>query len=139
MPTYRYIECYYTELEDIIQLGVSDNESSIRAAFRNCISQYCSDHLENLKLISDDAVKSSLSMVRGYWEAKNTPAHSHLNEKYPDVRRHKSRFLLKLRFRHGRESRDAELLKYVVTTSKLLATFHFDEGKETRCSVTNGG
>ena len=128
MPTYRYIDCYYTELEDIIQLGVSDNESSIRAAFRNCISQYCSDHLENLKLISDDAVKASLRMVRGYWEAKNTPTHSHLNEKYPDVRRHKSRFLLKLRFRHGWDSRDAELLKYVVTTSKLLATFDFEEG-----------
>ncbi len=50
MPTYPHIETYYKELEDIIHFGGSDNESSIRAAFQNCLSQYCSDHRENLKL-----------------------------------------------------------------------------------------
>ena len=53
MPTYPHIETYYKELEDIIQFGGSDNESSIRAAFQTCLSQYCSDHRENLKLISE--------------------------------------------------------------------------------------
>ena len=81
MPTYPHIETYYKELEDIIQFGGSDNESSIRAAFQNCLSQYCSDHRENLKLIPelagpggipDGTVKDSLRMARGYWEAKDT-------------------------------------------------------------------
>ena len=81
MPTYPHIEHYYIELEDIIQFGGSDNESSIRAAFQNCLSQYCADHPENLKLIAelagpggipDGTVKDSLRMARGYWEAKDT-------------------------------------------------------------------
>ena len=81
MPTFQHIETYYKELEDIIQFGGSDNESSIRAAFQNCLSQYCSDHRENLKLIAelagpggipDGTVKDSLRMARGYWEAKDT-------------------------------------------------------------------
>ena len=59
----------------------SDNESSIRAAFQTCLSEYCSDHRENLKLIAelagpggipDGTVKDSLRMARGYWEAKDT-------------------------------------------------------------------
>ncbi len=74
MPTFPHIETYYQELEDIIQFGSSDNESSIRAAFQTCLSQYCSDHLENLKLIPelagpggipDGTVKDSLRMARG--------------------------------------------------------------------------
>ena len=81
MPTYPHIETYYQELEDIIQFGGSDNESSIRAAFQNCLSQYCANHRENLKLISelagpggipDGTVKDTLRMARGYWEAKDT-------------------------------------------------------------------
>ena len=81
MPTYPHIETYYKKLEDIIQFGGSDNESSIRAAFQICLSQYCSDHRENLKLIAelagpggipDGTVKDSLRMARGYWEAKDT-------------------------------------------------------------------
>ncbi len=81
MPTFPHIETYYKELEDIIQFGGSDNESSIRAAFQTCLSQYCSDHRENLKLIAelagpggipDGTVKDSLRMARGYWEAKDT-------------------------------------------------------------------
>ena len=81
MPTYPHIESYYTELNDLIQFGGSDNESSIRAAFQNCLSQYCSNHRENLKLIAelaaqggipDGTVKDSLRMARGYWEAKDT-------------------------------------------------------------------
>lgn len=76
MPTYPHIETYYQELEDTIQFGGSDNESSIRAAFQNCLSQYCSNHRENLKLIAelagpggiipDGTVKASLRMARGY-------------------------------------------------------------------------
>lgn len=77
MPTYPHIETYYKELEDIIQFGGSDNESSIRAAFQTCLSDYCSDHRENLKLIpelagSGGTVKDTLRMARGYWEAKDS-------------------------------------------------------------------
>ena len=81
MPTYPHIESYHKELEDLIKFGGSDNESSIRAAFQNCLSQYCSNHRENLKLIAelaspggipDGTVKDSLRMARGYWEAKDT-------------------------------------------------------------------
>ena len=81
MPTYPRIERYYTELNDLIQFGGSDNESSIRAAFQNCLSEYCSKHRENLRLIPelaaqggipDGTVKDSLRMARGYWEAKDT-------------------------------------------------------------------
>ena len=75
MPTYPNIERYYTELNDLIQFGGSDNELSIRAAFQNCLSQYCSNHRENLKLIPelagpggipDGTVKDCLRMGRGY-------------------------------------------------------------------------
>ena len=48
MPTYPHIERYYTELNDIIQFRGSDNESSIRAAFQNWLSEYCANHRENL-------------------------------------------------------------------------------------------
>ena len=81
MPAFPHIERYYTELEEIIQFGGSDNESSIRAAFQNCLADYCSNHRENLRLIPelagpggvpDGTVKDSLRMARGYWEAKDT-------------------------------------------------------------------
>ena len=81
MPTYSHIESYYQELEDIIQFGGSDNELSIRKAFQDCLSEYCSKHRENLRLIPelaaqggipDGTVKDSLRMARGYWEAKDT-------------------------------------------------------------------
>ena len=81
MPTYPHIESYYTELNDLIQFGDSDNELSIRKAFQDCLSEYCSNHRENLKLIPelaaaggipDGTVKDSLRLARGYWEAKDT-------------------------------------------------------------------
>ena len=81
MPTHPHIDSYYKELEDIIQFGGSDNELSIRKAFQDCLSEYCSNHRENLKLIPelaaqggipDGTVKDSLRMTRGYWEAKDT-------------------------------------------------------------------
>ena len=81
MPTYPHIESYRKELEDIIKFGGSDNESSIRKAFQDCLSEYCSNHRENLRLIPelaaqggvpDGTVKDSLRMARGYWEAKDT-------------------------------------------------------------------
>ena len=81
MPTYPRIESCYKELEGTIQFGGSDNESSIRKAFQDCLSEYCANHRENLKLIPelaaegripDGTVKDSLRMARGYWEAKDT-------------------------------------------------------------------
>ncbi|MYF80025.1 MAG: N-6 DNA methylase, partial [Chloroflexi bacterium] len=98
MPTYPHIDRYYTELEDIIQFGGSDNELNIRPAFQNCLSQYCSDHREKLVLIPelasqggvpDGTVKDTLRMARGYWEAKDThddldaEIQAKLNQGYP--------------------------------------------------------
>ena len=82
MPTYPHIERYRAELVRLVQYGGSDNESSIRVAFRNCLDSYCRDHREKLALVDelaarggvypDGTVKDSLRMARGYWEAKDT-------------------------------------------------------------------
>ena len=83
MPaTYPHITQYHAELRRIIDFGGSDNESSIRRAFANCLNAYCGDHRERLALVDelgyrggiypDGTVKDSLRMARGYWEAKDT-------------------------------------------------------------------
>ena len=82
MPTYPHIERYRAELDELIAFGGTDNESSIRVAFRNCLASYCHDHREKLVLVEelaaqggiypDGTVKDSLRMNRGYWEAKDT-------------------------------------------------------------------
>ena len=82
MPSYPNIEEYRTKLQDLIELGGSDNEENIRPAFQNCLDAYCRDHRERLILIPelktspsnkpDGTVKDSLRMARGYWEAKDS-------------------------------------------------------------------
>ena len=82
MATYPHIERYRAELDELIAFGGTDNESSIRVAFRNCLASYCQDHREKLVLVEelaaqggiypDGTVKDSLRMNRGYWEAKDT-------------------------------------------------------------------
>ena len=82
MPSYPHIEEYRTKLQDLIELGGSDNEENIRPAFQNCLDAYCRDHRERLILIPelktspsnkpDGTVKDSLRMARGYWEAKDS-------------------------------------------------------------------
>ena len=82
MPAYPHIEHYHTELDRFITHGGSDNESSIRRAFANCLHSYCLDHREKLALVDelgashgnrpDGTVKDSLRMTRGYWEAKDS-------------------------------------------------------------------
>ena len=82
MPSYPHIEEYRTKLQDLIELGGSDNEENIRPAFQNCLEAYCRDHRERLILIPelktsprnkpDGTVKDSLRMARGYWEAKDS-------------------------------------------------------------------
>ena len=81
MPTYPNIERYYAYLRELIEAGGSDNELSIRPAFQNCLSAYCTGHRERLTLVPelrapggvpDGTVKDSLRMARGYWEAKDT-------------------------------------------------------------------
>ena len=83
MPTDPNIERYYTELNDLIKFGGSDNELSIRKAFQNWLSQHRSNHRENLKLIPelagpggipDGTVKDSRRIASGYWEAIDTNA-----------------------------------------------------------------
>ena len=82
MPPYQHIAQYRTELAGLIELGGSDNESSIRRAFANCLNAYCGEHRERLALVDelaykggiypDGTVKDSLRMARGYWEAKDS-------------------------------------------------------------------
>ena len=82
MPAYPHISQYHAELQRIIDFGGSDNESSIRRAFANCLNAYCGEHRERLALVDelaarggiypDGTVKDSLRMARGYWEAKDT-------------------------------------------------------------------
>ena len=80
MAAYPHIERYRAELSRLIEFGGSINEQSIRAAFQNCLSAYCTDHREGLELVPelpygagvvpDGTVKDSLRMPRGYWEAR---------------------------------------------------------------------
>ena len=82
MAGYPHIERYRADLERIIAFGGSDNELTIRPAFRNCLAAYCREHRERLALVDelaarggivpDGTVKDSLRMARGYWEAKDT-------------------------------------------------------------------
>ena len=82
MAGYPHIERYRADLERIIAFGGSDNELTIKPAFRNCLSAYCREHREKLALVDelaarggivpDGTVKDSLRMARGYWEAKDT-------------------------------------------------------------------
>ena len=53
MPDYPYIERYYTDLAELIELGGSDNELSIRPAFQNCLAAYCAAHKEKLVLVPE--------------------------------------------------------------------------------------
>ena len=81
MPTYPHIEAYYAELRELIAAGGSDSELNIRPAFHNCLAAYCRDHRESLTLVPelraspsatpDGAVRDSLRMTRGWWEAKD--------------------------------------------------------------------
>ena len=82
MPAYPHIERYRADLEELIQFGGSDSELNIRAAFQNCLADYCRDHREKLALVPelrtltgvvpDGTVKDTLRMARGYWEAKDS-------------------------------------------------------------------
>ena len=82
MAGYPHIERYRADLERIIAFGGSDNELTIKPAFRNCLAAYCREHREKLALVDelaarggivpDGTVKDGLRMARGYWEAKDT-------------------------------------------------------------------
>ena len=82
MPSYPHIERYYEDLQKLIEFGGSTNEQSIRPAFAYCLDAYCREHRERMVLVPelalssgvrpDGAVKDSLRMTRGYWEAKDT-------------------------------------------------------------------
>lgn len=96
---YPHIDAYHEELRRLIQYGGSDNESSIRRAFENCLDSYCRNHPERLALVAelesgnnnwpDGTVKDTLRLARGYWEAKDTrdnldrEIQNKLNQGYP--------------------------------------------------------
>ena len=82
MATYPNIKQYREELDELIEYSGSDNELTIKPAFRNCLTAYCREHREKLVLVDelaarggivpDGTVKDGLRMARGYWEAKDT-------------------------------------------------------------------
>ena len=82
MPAYPHIERYHRELAELIEFGGADNEENIRPAFLSCLAAYCADHAERMVLVPelrtdrsnkpDGAVRDSLRMTRGLWEAKDT-------------------------------------------------------------------
>ena len=82
MPTYPHIDSYYEQLRELIEFGGATNEENIRLAFLNCLSEYCKEHSERIRLIPelrsdgsnkpDGTVRDSLRMTRGLWEAKDT-------------------------------------------------------------------
>ena len=82
MPALPNIERYYSSLAELIEVGGSDNELSIRPAFQNCLAAYCAAHRDRLVLvpelrapsgiIPDGTVLDSLRMTRGLWEAKDS-------------------------------------------------------------------
>ena len=82
MPALPNIELYYASLAELIEVGGSDNELSIRPAFQNCLAAYCAAHKDRLVLvpelrapsgiIPDGTVLDSLRMTRGLWEAKDS-------------------------------------------------------------------
>ena len=82
MPDYPHIARYHEELRELIEFGGSDNEQNIRPAFAKCLDAYCIDHRERIRLVTevraspsttpDGAVKDSLRMTRGWWEAKDS-------------------------------------------------------------------
>ena len=82
MPAFPHVERYYASLAELIEVGGSDNELSIRPAFQNCLAAYCAAHRDRLVLvpelrtpsgiIPDGTVLDSLRMTRGLWEAKDS-------------------------------------------------------------------
>lgn len=82
MPSYPHIECYHSDLAELIELGGSDNELNIRPAFQNCLAAYCAAHREKLVLVPelasskgnkpDGTIRDALRMARGHWEAKDS-------------------------------------------------------------------
>ena len=82
MSAFPNIERYYASLAELIEVGGSDNELSIRPAFQNCLAAYCAAHRDRLVLvpelrapsgiIPDGTVLDSLRMTRGLWEAKDS-------------------------------------------------------------------
>ena len=82
MASYSHINRYYEEKQRFIDYGGSDNEQNIRRAFAICLDSYCRDHRDKLALVDeldaplrnrpDGAVRDSLRMTRGYWEAKDS-------------------------------------------------------------------
>ena len=82
MSSYSHINRYYEEKQRFIDYGGSDNEQNIRRAFAICLDSYCRDHRDKLALVDeldaplrnrpDGAVRDSLRMTRGYWEAKDS-------------------------------------------------------------------
>ena len=82
--SYQLIDRYYNKLQKIIQYGGSENESSIRDAFKELLSYYADK--KNLMLIPeirikgtkgemvqpDGTLKNALRLDYGYWESKDS-------------------------------------------------------------------
>ena len=61
MPaTYPHIRQYHAELRRLVDFGGSDNESSIRRAFANCLNAYCGEHRERMALVDELAAQGGV-------------------------------------------------------------------------------
>jgi len=77
MPTYPHIEKYHEEIQRLKEFG-GHTELHLRPAFQFCLDAYCRErHLALVPELStaagdrpDGAIRDSLRMARGYWEAK---------------------------------------------------------------------
>ena len=96
MPAYPHIEKYHEEIQRLKEFG-GHTELHLRPAFQFCLDAYCRErHLALVPELStaagdrpDGAIRDSLRMARGYWEAKgpavdlDAAIKSKLNQGYP--------------------------------------------------------
>lgn len=74
----RYIEEYHRKIRNLRKVSGSSNESVLRSAFQECLTQYCAQNFTlvaelpySSEVIPDGTIKDSLRLAWGYWEAKD--------------------------------------------------------------------
>ncbi len=76
----EYTQEYQRDIQNLREVGGSQNETALRGAFQACLNKYCSQRSLTLVTelpyrpdsIPDGTVKDSLRLTWGYWEAKDT-------------------------------------------------------------------
>ncbi len=77
----EHIHAYHRQIEKLRARSGSDNESSLRPAFQQCLIKYGAKHdlvlveelpYKDTRKIPDGTVKDAMRLDRGYWEAKDS-------------------------------------------------------------------